>query len=156
MRPVPVPFLLTLVVGLCFLCAWQWHRETELRKIVVAQREELDLLKAEREEVDTRVRAADAEILRLTGSLNEVRANSVSKQEHEDLSQQNKRMGEMIEKQNALITSQNESIAKANTGIEQANESIKKLTGERDALAKRINEVTERYNALAKKGTAPP
>ena len=152
MRPVPASFLLTLIVALCALCAWQWNREVALRKIVVEQRGELESLRASRDEIETRVRTADAEILRLTGSLNELRTNSIPKQEHEDVQDQNKRMSEAIAKQNALITEQNESIAKANTAIQQANETIKKVTTERDGLAKQLNEVTERYNALARKG----
>jgi methyl-accepting chemotaxis protein len=152
MRPVPATFLLTLIVALCVLCAWQWNREVQLRKIVVDQRGELESLRASRDEIETRVRTADAEILRLTGSLNELRGNSVPKLEHEEVLEQSKRMSDAITKQNALITEQNESIAKANAGIQQANETIKKVTTERDGLAKQLNEVTERYNALAKKG----
>jgi chromosome segregation ATPase len=152
MRPVPASFLLILIVALCVLCSWQWQREMGLRKIVNRQAAELQVLQAERDEIESRVRAADAEILRLTGSLNELRTNSVAKQEHEELVDQARRMNEAITKQNAMITEQNEAIAKANESIQRANETIKSLTTERDGLVKRINEVTEKYNALAKKG----
>ena len=121
MRPVPLSFLLTLIVALCVLCAWQWQREIELRKIVAQQGGELQSLRAQRDEIDARVEAADAEILRLTGSLNELRASSVAKQEHEELLLQAKQMSEAITKQNALITEQNDSITKANEAIQKSH-----------------------------------
>lgn len=152
MRPVPASFLLILIVALCVLCSWQWQREMGLRKIVNRQATELQTLQAERDEIESRVRAADAEILRLTGSMNELRGNSVAKQEHDDLLDQARRMNEAITKQNTMITEQNEAIAKANESIQRANETIKNLTTERDELVRRINEVTDKYNALAKKG----
>ena len=37
----------------------------------------------------------------------------------------------------------------ANTAIQQANQTIQKLTAERDALAKRLNDTTAKYNKLA-------
>lgn len=151
MRPVPASFLLTLIVALCLLCAWQWNREVELRKVIADERSRLESLQVERDEIEARVRTADAAILQLTGSLNELRANSISKKEQEEVMGQNKRMSEVIGKQSTLITDQNASINKANTAIQQANETIKKVTMERDGLAKQLNEVTARYNALAKK-----
>jgi hypothetical protein len=151
MRPVPQTFLLCLIVALCVLCSWQWQRETKLRQIAGQQAAELQRLKAERDEIESRVRAADAEILRLTGSLNELRGNSVAKHEHEEVLQANAAMRDAIAKQNALVMEQNAAITRANDAIQRGNETIKNLTAERDALAKRINEVTDKYNALAKK-----
>jgi chromosome segregation ATPase len=139
------------MVALCLLCAWQWHRETELRKVVADQSSQLESLQAERDEIEARVRTADAAILQLTGSINELRANSITKKEQEEVMGQNKRMSEVIGKQSALITDQNAAITKANTAIQQANETIKKVTLERDSLAKQLNDVTARYNALGKK-----
>jgi hypothetical protein len=121
MRPVPASFLLILIVALCVLCSWQWQREMGLRTIVNRQAGELQVLQAERDEIESRVRAADAEILRLTGSLHELRGNSVARQEHEELLDQAKRMNEAIGKQSALITEQNEAIAKANEAIQGAD-----------------------------------
>src|SRR4051794_33922926 len=117
MRPVPASFMIILIVALCLLCSWQWHRETGLRKVVADERSQLESLQVERDEIEARVRTADAAILQLTGSLNELRANSVTKKEKEDVMGQNNRMSEVVAKQNALITDQNASINKANTAI---------------------------------------
>lgn len=149
MRPIPSSFLTVLLLAFCGLCAWQWHRETELRKIVTQQTVDLAHLTSERAEMETRIMATDAEILRLTGSLNDLRTNSVSRQEHEDVLQANLKMRESIETQNKLIKEQNEKLTTANASILQANETIKKITAERDATAKKLNEVTALYNKLA-------
>lgn len=152
MKPVPSSLLLVLLLALCGLCAWQWQRESALRRIVSTQLAEVNQLVAERSELESRAKAADAEILRLTGTLAELKANSVDKQTHDEVLAANTTMRESIEKQNTAIKDLNETIAKASLAIQQANESITKLTTERDALAKRLNEVTAKYNALAKQG----
>ena len=149
MRPVPSPVLITLLVLLCALCAWQWHRETGLRRIVAQRLEEVTELRAERDEIETRVKAADAEILRLTASLNELRTTSVAKVQHDEVLSANAQMRGSVEKQNALILQQNEALTRANESIQRANDTIKSLTAERDSLAKRVNEVTALYNKLA-------
>jgi DNA repair exonuclease SbcCD ATPase subunit len=142
MRPVPPSFLITLLLALCALCAWQWHRESGQRGVASRQQNALTQLQARHGEVEARVKAADAEILRLTGALHELRANSVAKPRHEEVAQANARMREAMEKQSALLI-------QANAAIQQANENIRTLATERDALAKRVNEITALYNKLA-------
>ncbi len=148
MRPIPSSFLIILLLAFCGLCAWQWHREAELRQIVAKQSIELAALTSERQEIDARVKAADAEILRLTGSLNDLRTNSVGRQEHDDVIQANTQMRVSIETQNKVIKEQNEKLTAASASILQANETIKKLTTERDTTAKKLNEVTALVNKL--------
>lgn len=148
MRPVPSYLLLLLLLALCGLCAWQWQRESQLRQIAVSQRDGIVRLTAEREELESRAKRADAEILRLNGSFNELRASSVSKQIHEEVLAANAQMRESIEKQNTAIKEQNEALMKQSQVIQQANESIKKLAAERDDLIKRVNDVSEKYNKL--------
>ena len=152
MKPVPSSVLIVLILALCGLCAWQWHRESELRLIVKAKLMALEQVTAQRAELETRVKAADAEILRLTGALADLRTNSVAKQLHEDVVAANTQMRVALGKQNAVITEQNDRLAKANAAILQANVNLKKVTAERDSLAKKVNEITALYNALAKKG----
>ena len=151
MKPVPPAILLVLLLALCGLCAWQWQRESALRRIVSTQLAEVNQLMAERSELESRTKAADGEILRLTGALAELKANSVDKQTHDEVLAANTTMREAIEKQNIAIKEQNDRLEKANTAILLANENLKKVIAEREALAKRINEVTALYNTLAKK-----
>lgn len=152
MKPVPNSLMVVLVLSLCGLCGWQWMREVALREISNMERVELASALKQRDELESRVKAADTEILRLTGSLNEVRANSLSKEDHDAMTAENGKMREGIEKQNAVILEQNEKINQANVTIQQANDNIKKLNAERDSLAKKVNEVTALYNKLAKAG----
>lgn len=150
MKPVPNIMLSLLLLALCALCVWQWNRESQLRTLAASQRDQLSVLSTKRDELESRVKAADGEVLRITASLAELRANSASKDAHAEALQANTMLRDTIAKQNAAITQQNELIAKQNTVIQQANDSTKKLTTERDELAKRLNEVTARYNKIAK------
>jgi len=150
MRPVPQTVLLVLLAALCGLCAVQWWRESALRETAVAQRAELARLSGERDELAGRMKAADAEILRLTAAQSDLRSNSVSKQVHEEVTRANAHLRESVEKQNAAIKEQNEALAKQNAAIQEANENIRKLAAERDGLARRVNEVTALYNKLVR------
>jgi len=126
----------------------QWWRESTLREMVVAQRVELAKTIAGHEDLEARMKESDAEILRLTAALGELRANSVSKHDLEEVKEINTQLRETVAKQNQAIRDENEAVAKQNAAIQQANETIKKLADERDALAKRVNEVTAKYNKL--------
>lgn len=151
MKPVPSIFLLLLILLLCGLCGWQWHRENLLRELAITQRAALDTLNAERSELESRVKAADAEVLRLTGAIAELRQNSVSAQEHSDLVASSTRLRDDLVKQNEFLKQQSEALTQANASIVQANETVKLLTTERDSLVTKVNEVTTLYNALAAK-----
>jgi DNA repair exonuclease SbcCD ATPase subunit len=155
MKPVPNIVLSALLVALCGLCGWQWHRESQLRVLAATQHDQLNLLTDKRNTLEARVKAADAEVLRITASLAELRANSVSKEVHAEVVQANAMLRETILKQNTAITQQNERLAKQNASIQQANENLKKLATERDDLAKRLNEVTTLYNKIIKPDAAP-
>lgn len=151
MKPVPNIVLSLLLVGLCGLCVWQWDRESKLRALAASQRDQLTTLTSQRDELEARVKTADAEVLRLTSSLAELRAKSVSKDIHAEALKANSHLRENLVKQNTAITQQNELITKQNTSIQQANESLRKLATERDELAKRLNDLTALYNKLLTK-----
>jgi len=67
----------------------------------------------------------------------------------------NTQMRELVEKQNLAVQQQNEAIEKQNAAIQQANEIIKKLTEERDAVTKKLNETTALYNKLLAQAPKP-
>jgi DNA repair exonuclease SbcCD ATPase subunit len=150
MKPVPNILLSALLLALCGLSFWQWHREGQLRSLASSLSEQLAEVTAKRDDLEARVKAADAEVLRITASLAELRASSVSKEVHDEAMQANTTLRESVLKQNAAITQQNELITKQNASIQQANDSLKKLVTERDDLAKRLNDLTALYNKLAK------
>ena len=153
MKPVPNLILSALLIALCGLCFWQWHREARLRALVSSQGDQLVALTGMRDDLEARVKAADAEVLCITASMAELRANSVSKEVHDEVLKANATLRESAIKQNAAITQQNELITKQNASIQQANDNLKKLITERDDLAKRLNELTALYNKLAKPGS---
>lgn len=149
MRPIPGYILILLMLSLCGLCVWQWSRETELRKISAQQREEITALQSEQFKTEASMKAADAEILRLTASLAELRTNSIAKEEFDALTENGTKMREGIEKLQAAIKERDGALAKLNTSMQQANDQIKKLISERDSVATRLQEVTQKYNKLA-------
>ncbi len=151
MKPIANNVLLVLLLVFCGLCAWQWQRESKLREVMVAKMLDFNVLKSEHDELTARVKAADGEILRLNGTLSELKATSVSKDEQESLNAANTEMKAGIEKQNLALKEQAEALMKANEAILQANDSIKKLTTERDELVKKLNKVTSQYNELARR-----
>ena len=148
-RPVPLSILLLLLLGLCGLCGWQWKREDDFRDLTRRQQAEITSTRKELEESTTRAKAADAEILRLTGSLTELRAGSVAKTQHDELLEAAQKMKESIQKQNAVLKEQQDALTKANTSIASANDTIRSLAAERDAVAKKLNVLTVEFNKLA-------
>lgn len=151
MKPVPSSLLCFLILALCGLCAWQWHRESRLREIATSLRTEMDRIVVLRDELEARAKSADAEILRLTGALAELRQNSVAAQVHNDLLAADTQLREDLVKQNTAIKQQADALTQANAAIMQANETMRTLAAERDGLVQKVNEVTTLYNALAAK-----
>jgi predicted nucleic acid-binding Zn-ribbon protein len=153
-KPPPTSFVVALLLALCALCAWQWHRESLLRELYVSSQTELAKLRREHDETLVRVKAADAEILRVNQGLTELRANSVSKVEHGELTERNTTLKEGIEKQNAMILEQNASLTKAAASIDQANRNIQALTTQRDELVTKLNATIAEVNARQAKPAA--
>lgn len=149
-KSFPSALLFLLLLSLCGLCVVQWWRESQLRQIASTQRDALLQITTNRDELESRVKAADAEILRITASLAELRANSVAKEVHEEALQANIMLRDTISKQNTAILQQNEALQKQNEAMQKANATITRLAAERDDMVKRLNEVTAKYNALIK------
>jgi UTP:GlnB (protein PII) uridylyltransferase len=140
-------------MGLCGLCAWQWYRESLLRELYGKSTSALAILQHDRDELMIRVKAADGEILRVNQSLIELRANSVSKAQHAELTERHSVLKDGIEKQNAMIIEQTAALAKAATSMEQANRNIRALTSERDDVVAKLNATITEMNARQAKAT---
>ncbi len=148
MRPLPTWFLLGLLVALCGLCGWQWHRETTLRRLSEAHARGESQALADVAELTERAKATDAEILRLTGALSELKSTSVSKELHEEATAAIEQLKTTLQEAANRLTQQQTALTQQNGLLEQANTTIQKLTAERDALVKRLNETTANYNKL--------
>ncbi len=162
-RPVPLGILLLLLLGLCGLCAWQWNREEQLRDLTRRQLAENTDLRKALEENSARAKAGDAEILRLTEALSEIKTASVSKAQYDEALAAAQTMRDGILKQNAALKDQQEALLKSNAAVAQANQAIEKLATERDGLTQKLNALTLQYNKLVKRlqpesdtGTAAP
>lgn len=150
MNPVPLRLLLLLLTALTAVCLGQWWRESDIHRLAVEQRRQIADLAALKTELEARTKAADAEILRLTAALAELRASSVSKDIHSETEQKLNEARSLVTRQNEAITTQNTAISQLNDSVTKANAGIKALAAERDALADRLNELTDKYNALVK------
>jgi methyl-accepting chemotaxis protein len=151
MRSFPSAILFLLLLAMCGLCGVQWWRESQLREIAVGLRSELNSVTHERDDLLTRAKAADAEILRLTGAFTELRANSVPREEVESMLQTLEDLRCQMHLQNQAVEQQNEAVQKQSMAMQKANTTIQSLATEREDLAKRLNEVTTKYNTLLKK-----
>ena len=150
-RPVPLGILLLLLLGLCGLCAWQWNREEQLRDLTRRQlAENADLRKA-LDENSARAKAGDAEILRLTETLSDIKTASVAKSQYDEALAAAQTMREGVLKQNAALKEQQEALLKANAAVAQANQSVEKLAAERDGFIQKLNALTLQYNKLVKR-----
>jgi hypothetical protein len=150
-RPVPLAILLLLLAGLCGLCAWQWNREELLRDLARRQTAEIADLRKSLDENSARSKAADAEILRLTEALADIKIASVSKTQYDESLAAAQTMREGVLKQNAALKEQQDLLLKANAAVAQANQSIEKLSTERNGLTQKLNALTLQYNKLVKR-----
>ena len=155
-RPVPLGILLLLLLGLCGLCAWQWNREEQLRDLTRRQLAENADLRKSLDENSARAKAGDAEILRLTETLSDIKTASVSKSQYDEALAAAQAMREGVLKQNAALKEQQEALLKANAAVAQANHAIEKTAAERDGFIQKLNALTLQYNKLVKRLQAEP
>ena len=151
MRSVPPSVLLGLLLAMCGLCGVQWWRESQLRDLSVTLRQDLSSATAERDQLNARVKAADAEILRLNAAFNELRANSAPKADLEAAIEATAKLKAQVVTANEALARQNDALQQQTAAIQKANDIIKKTASERDDLARKVNEITVQYNALLKK-----
>jgi predicted nuclease with TOPRIM domain len=144
-RSAPIIFI-ALVAAFCGLCLWQWQRESALRDLAVGQERELIELRSDCADAEFRAQVANAEILRLTGAVSELRQNTVPQQTLDETRAALQELRDHVAKQAAAITQRDQNLTKMNETTVQANAMMKKLTQERDELARRLNEVTRLYN----------
>ena len=150
-RPVPLGILLLLLLGLCGLCAWQWNREELLRDLTRRQLAENTDLRKALEENSARAKAGDAEILRLTETLSEIKTASVAKSQYDEALAAAQTLREGVLKQNTALKDQQEALLKSNAAVTQANQAIEKLAAERDGLTQKLTALTLQYNKLVKR-----
>lgn len=164
--------VMALALALCGLCVVQWVRESHLRaQIRTITRENADKATAIGG-LETRLKAWEADIQRLSDRVAELKAaegthqvtlattrRSLQKAEI-DLAQAREELDAFktaVDSQNANLERQNASIARQNKVIEEQNGLLKQLGEERNqaveqlnARTREFNDVVEKYNALVK------
>lgn len=144
--------LIVLTLALCALCGWQWNRESKLRALNLKLATDLQSSQKERLELGEKLNASTAEILQLSGTLTEHRATPPAVETAPDTAAPEvDSLKKMVAEQKAQLEARQAALDAAAGSVGKANESIRKLTGERDDLVRRLNEVTAKYNALLRK-----
>jgi chromosome segregation ATPase len=146
MKPFSPLLLGGLILALCGLCLWQWQRESSIRQLATEQQSEITTLRTSFSEAEARAQSANAEILRLTGTVQELRTTSIPKATHDETLASLDQLKKHIEQQAQAITQRDQIVTKNNDVTAQANTAISKLTRERDDLAKRVNDLTKKLN----------
>ena len=151
--------LIFFALCLCALIAFQWVRETDLRKKVQeltnvvhdkseailnleanvrSQRDEIQRLDSQRKQLSETVKSNDLQIANLSKDL-EKATNDLQKTEKQML----------VYKDAYQKTSEN--LTNANLTITEQNERMKKLAQEGNDVVKKFNELNAKYSELAEK-----
>ena len=167
LRSLPLPvimqkFLSNLLIfsalSLCALCAFQWVRESHLRRDIADLQHTVYLKLDMIQNLESQLKQAKEEITRLDNL--RVELSGIIKTNREEIQGLTK-YSEKLEKENeankAQIAVYKEAIDKANENIKRQNEDIKKqneemkqLAADRNATVEKYNKVVEQYNELVK------
>ncbi len=151
--------LIFFALCLCGLIAFQWVRETELRKDIQGLNDKFHDEQQKGIDLDARVKHDEAEITRLDGLKNQltqlVKSNeTVITTMHHDLVRSTNVMDlltDQVEKFSNAVHTANENLLKQNEDIKKQNAEILKVVEERNDFAKKFSSMTKQYNDLANK-----
>jgi chromosome segregation ATPase len=151
--------LIFFALALCALIAYQWVRETDLRKNLQARTDEIHDKSETIQNLQGNVKRDEAEIQRLDGlktqltqtvKSNDVRIAGLGKdldKATNALDHAEKQVGvykDAVERANDSIKTQNET-------IKSQNDEMKKMAEDRNVLVQKYNKMAADYNDLAKK-----
>jgi chromosome segregation ATPase len=153
--------LLFFALCLCGLVAFQWVRETDLRKNLQARADELHDKMENIQSLQGAVRQDETEIKRLDGLKNQLAATvktnlqefatltkglDKANLENEKNQHQLEVYKEALQTANDNIKKQNEEMKQQNDAIEQQNQAIKKQNEEMQQLAAKYTELVGKWN----------
>lgn len=142
--------LMFFALCLCGLIAFQWVRETDLRKNVQQLTDTVHDKSEAIQSLQAKVRTDEAEITRLDAVKNDLTATVKSNRlEISRLNTDLEKLQRENEKDEATIKNYKEALDTANTNILQQNDTIKTLNDEYKKLADDRNEVVKKYNSMA-------
>jgi chromosome segregation ATPase len=151
--------LIFFALALCGLIAFQWVRETDLRKDIQKLNDTVHDKSQAIIDLEARLRHDEEEIKRLDGLKNELTATVKSNNleiarlgtDLDKASAENQRKDKQIEVYKEAMKTANESLTKQNEEIRTLNEDRKKLADERNEFVNKLNKVTTDFNELVGK-----
>jgi chromosome segregation ATPase len=144
---------------LCGLIAFQWVRETGLRKDLQTRTDELHNKMEAIQGLESNLRQDEAEIKRLDGlrsqlvdtvKTNQIEIASLKK----DLDKTTRELDtniKQVEVYKDAIERANENITKQNEEIKKQNEEMKKIADDRNEMVKKFNKTAQDFNDLVGK-----
>src|SRR5437867_7086785 len=167
LRSLPLPvimqkFLSNLLIfsalSLCALCAFQWVRESHLRReiadlqhTVYVKLEAIQTLEAQLKQTKEDVTRLDNLRVELSGII------KTNKEEIQSLRNYSEKLEKEIDADKAQIAVYKDAVDKANDNIKRQNEDIKKqneemkqLAADRNSTVQKYNNLVEQYNDLVK------
>ena len=141
--------LIFFALSLCALCAFQWVRESHLRReiadlqhTVYLKLEAIQNLEAQLKQTKEDVTRLDNLRVELSGII------KTNKEEIQNLTKYSEKLEKEIEAEKAQIAVYKGAVEKANENIKRQNEDIKKQNEEMKQLAAERNTTVEKYNKL--------
>lgn len=151
--------LITLALGLCALCAWQWYGQTSQRSLInqlnqisydksVAIQEYTNSIKT----MEHQVSQMDAQITDLKATI-KTNNEAVLTQQREinNLGAQNTSLTGEIAQYKTAVDNLEAKLKDAYNGIKKQDEAIKQVVGERDDFVKKYNDSVQERNEIVKK-----
>lgn len=151
--------LIFFALALCALIAFQWVRETDLRKEIQKLNDTVHDKSQAIIDLEARLHHDEDEIRRLDDLKNELTATVKSNNLEiarlgKDLDKatiDNQRKDKQIEVYKAALDVANDNIKKQNEEMKAQNEEMKKLAEERNDIVKKFNKMNADYSELAGK-----
>jgi chromosome segregation ATPase len=151
--------LIFFALALCALIAFQWVRETDLRKDIQKLNDIVHDKSQAIIDLEARLRRDEEEIKRLDALKNELTATVKSNnleiatlvKDLDKANVENQRKDKQIEVYKEALNTANENIKKQNEEMKAQNDEVKKLAEERNDVVKKFNKMAADYNDLAGK-----
>jgi chromosome segregation ATPase len=141
---------------LCALIAFQWIRETSLRKELQQKADVIHDKSEAIQNLQSTVKQDHTEIERLDGIKNDltttVKSNKLEitklAKDLEKTDSEREKNLRQAEAYKEALTAANESITKQNEEVKKQNEDMKKLAEDRNQIVKKLNQMIVQYNDL--------
>jgi len=150
--------LIFFAISLCALCAFQWVRESHLRKEIAGLHHTVFLKLETIQNLEAQLKQTKEEVARLENFRVELTGIiKTNKEEIQSLRKYSEKLEKEIEADKAQIAVFKDAVDKANENIKRQNEDIKKqneemkqLVTDRNATVEKYNKVVDQYNDLVK------